>query len=83
MLSHASLSKDFWALAISTAYYLMNHSPSIGIEYMMPEEIWSNNLADYILRVFGCLAYIYIDDGKLEPIAKKCIFLSYASRAKG
>ena len=33
--------------------------------------------------MFGCPAYAHVRDGKLEPRAKKCIFLGYASGVKG
>ena len=33
--------------------------------------------------MFGCPAYTHVDEGKLEPRAKKYIFLGYASGMKG
>ena len=40
--------------------------------------------ADYSqLRVFGCIAYAHVDNGKLEPRAVKCVFLGYGSGVKG
>ncbi|KAL5768311.1 hypothetical protein ACOSQ2_015094 [Xanthoceras sorbifolium] len=84
MLSNAGLSKDFWAEAISTACFLVNRSPSTAIEFKTPEEVWSGKPADYSnLRIFGCPAYMHVSEGKLEPRAKKCIFLDYASGVKG
>jgi hypothetical protein len=35
------------------------------------------------LKNFGCPAYCHVNDGKLEPRSKKCIFLSYADGVKG
>jgi len=84
MLSHSCVSKDFWAEAINTACYLVNRSPSIAIECKTPFEIWFGSPADYSnLRIFGCPTYAHVRDGKLEPRAKKCIFLGYASGVKG
>ena len=62
----------------------MNRSPASAIDFKTLEEVWSGNPPDYSnLRVFGCPAYFHIDQGKLEPRAKKCIFLGYASGVKG
>lgn len=36
-----------------------------------------------LFRVFGCPAYAYVNDGKLEPKAKKCIFLGYTDGVRG
>ena len=35
------------------------------------------------MRVFGCIAYAHVDNGKLEPRTIKCIFLGYKSGVKG
>ena len=35
------------------------------------------------LRVFGCVAYAYIRQGKLEPRALKCMFLGYPQGVNG
>lgn len=35
------------------------------------------------LRVFGCLAYFHINEGKLEPRAKKGLVMGYPSGVKG
>jgi transposase InsO family protein len=84
MLSHAGVSKDFWAEAICTACYLVNRSPSMAIGNKTPLEVWSGSPAGYKhLRVFGCPAYAHVKDGKLEPRARKCIFLGYEAGVKG
>lgn len=65
------------------ACYLVNRSPSTAIECQTPFEVWSSTLVDYSnLRVFSCLSYAKVNDGKLELRAKKCIFLGYASGTK-
>ena len=84
MLSNAELGKEFWAEAVSTVCYLVNRSPSTAIECKTPFEVWSGHKADYsMLRVFGCPAYAHVNEGKLEPRAKKCIFLGYQAYVKG
>ncbi|GKV08223.1 hypothetical protein SLEP1_g19888 [Rubroshorea leprosula] len=84
MLSNAGLSKDFWAKIVNHAGYLVNRSPFTAIGLKTPEELWSSSLTDYSqLRIFGCLVYAHVRDGKLEPRAMKCVFLGYTSRVKG
>ena len=84
MLSNAKLPKFFWAEAASTACFLINQSPSTVIEKKTPHEVWSGTSSDYSnLKVFGCLPYAHIDNGKLEPRSIKCIFLRYKSGVKG
>lgn len=86
MLSHAGLwhRRDLWCEAVSTACYLANRSPHSSLDFRIPEEVWSGIPVDYSnLRVFGCSVYAHVNDGKLAPRAKKCIFLGYASESKG
>ncbi|KAG8477605.1 hypothetical protein CXB51_030323 [Gossypium anomalum] len=61
MLSNANLAKSFWAEAASTAYFLINRSPSVAIEKKTPQEVWSDNPANYSdLKIFGCPAKVVI-----------------------
>jgi transposase InsO family protein len=84
MLSNAGLGREFWAEAVNTACYLVNRSPSTAIDCKTPHEIWSGESADYnSLRVFGCAAYFHVTEDKLQPRAKKGIFLGYAKGVKG
>jgi len=86
MLSNAGLwhQHDLWTEAVSTACYLVNHSPHSALDFKVLEEIWSGNPVDYSnLRIFRCPAYAHINNGKLAPRAIECIFLGYASKSKG
>uniref|UniRef100_A0A5B7C5R0 Retroviral polymerase SH3-like domain-containing protein n=1 Tax=Davidia involucrata TaxID=16924 RepID=A0A5B7C5R0_DAVIN len=84
MLSNAGLGREFWAEAVNTACHLVNRSSSIAIECKTPQEVWYGSLATYTnLRVFGCPTYAHVNEGKLEPKAKKCIFLGYSDGVKG
>ncbi|KAK3000052.1 hypothetical protein RJ639_022601 [Escallonia herrerae] len=83
MLSNARLSKEYWAEAVNTTAYLVNRSPSTTIDCKTPEKVWFVKHANYEnLRIFGCPAYAHVNDGKLEPRAKKRIFLGYANGGK-
>jgi len=65
------------------ASYLVN-PPHISPQLKTPEEIWSGNPVGYSnLKVFDCLAYAHVNHEKLEPKARKCIFLGYSVGVKG
>jgi hypothetical protein len=84
MLLNAKLSKDFWAEAVHTTCYLVNRSPLTTIDCKTPYEVWFGTSADYsIIKTFGCPAYCHVNEGKLEPRSKKCIFFGYIDRVKG
>ena len=84
MQLYAGLPKEFWAEVVNTASYLMNRSPSTTIDFKTPKEVWDGTSSYYsCLRIFGCPAYVHVNDGKLEPKAIKCIFLEYAAGVKG
>jgi len=48
-------------------------------------EMWlGKDAIDYnMLRVFGCPAYYHVSDGKLEPRARRAIFLGFKRGVKG
>ncbi|KAH9722810.1 hypothetical protein KPL70_006849 [Citrus sinensis] len=85
MLSNAGLDKKFWAEAVSYASHLVNRLPSAAIGGKTPMEMWSGKYAqDYdSLRIFGCPAYYHVKDGKLDPRARKAIFMGFKGGAKG
>nr|GEW34573.1 retrotransposon protein, putative, Ty1-copia subclass [Tanacetum cinerariifolium] len=77
---------SFWAEAMAMASYLINRSPSIVLKKKTPMDLWSGHLANYeMLKIFGCVAYSHVNQGKLKPRAIKCIFLSliYKDTLKG
>ena len=41
MLSHAKLSKSYWAEAMYTAVYLINRSPSVPLKGNVPQKVWT------------------------------------------
>ena len=84
MLSESNLPKRFWAEATNTAVYLINRSPCSSINFQTPMHVWTGkkpNLSH--LKPFGCLAYIHVNQGKLNPRALKGIFIGYPSGVKG
>ncbi|KAH9726310.1 hypothetical protein KPL70_008223 [Citrus sinensis] len=84
MMIQAMLPKNLWAEILNTACYLVNLSPSTAIEFKTPFELWYGKQASYKdLKVFGCLAYALISQGKLAPRAQKCVFIGYPEGTKG
>ncbi|GJU59113.1 retrovirus-related pol polyprotein from transposon TNT 1-94 [Tanacetum coccineum] len=78
------LPDSFWAEATVTAADLINRSPSTALEKKTPIDLWSGHPVNYeMLRIFGCVAYSYVNQGKLKPRAIKCIFLGYLDGVKG
>ena len=80
MLIYSGLPKSFWGEAVVTATYLINRCPSSAIDYKTPIEAWSGRAAAYgNLRIFGCVAYAHIKQGKLE---RKCTLLSPSNNSQ-
>ena len=85
LLSQSGLEKIFWAEALTYASHLINRLPSSAIEGKTPMEMWSGKPAhDYDqLKVFGCPAYYHVRTDKLEPRARKAIFVGFKRGVKG
>ena len=84
MLLYSKLPKSLWAEALNTTCYLVNRSPSTAIECKTLIELWSRKVADYSkLRIFYCVVYAHVKQGKLEPRALRCRFLGYPDGVKG
>ncbi|KAH9669391.1 hypothetical protein KPL70_021769 [Citrus sinensis] len=77
--------KKFWAKAVSYASHLINRLPSVAIGGKTTMKMWFGKYAqDYdSLRIFGCPAYYHVKDGKLDPCARKTIFVEFKSGVKG
>jgi hypothetical protein len=85
--SHSSLPYTYWPYAFSTAVYLINRLPSIICNYVSPWEILFGNSPDYkSFKIFGCACYPLLrpyNSHKFSHRSTHCIFLGYASNAKG
>ena len=63
---------------------MVNRSPSAALKFETPEEVWTGVLADYKhLRIFGCIAYLHVKQGKLDSRALKGVFVGYPEGVKG
>ncbi|CAH9144261.1 unnamed protein product [Cuscuta epithymum] len=78
MLSMAKLPKPFWGEAVLTACYLINRSPSVPLNFEVPEKKWSRRDVSYShLKVFGCKAFAHVSKElrqKLDLKSNPCIF---------
>ena len=84
MIFHAKLPKTFYGEAVNTEAYIINLSTSVAIGFKTPYEMWTGHKPSLDhLRVFGCLAYVHVKQGKLEPREKRCLFIGYPSGVKG
>ena len=87
LISHSSLPFTYWPYAFSTAVYLINRLPSIIRNYVSPWEILFGHSPDYkSFKVFGCACYPLLrpyNSHKFHLRSTQCIFLGYATNAKG
>ncbi|KAL3609588.1 hypothetical protein D5086_000608, partial [Populus alba] len=67
--------------------YLLNRCPTRSLQIVTPEEAWSGHKPSVThLQVFGCVAYVKIQDArktKLDDKSEKCIFVGYGDRRMG
>ncbi|GJW01837.1 retrovirus-related pol polyprotein from transposon TNT 1-94 [Tanacetum coccineum] len=85
MLSNVGLGKEFWAEAVTYACHLVNRFPSTAIDGETPFEKWYGKPATNYdsLHVFGFAAYYHVKESKLDPRAKKTLFMGITSGIKG
>ncbi|KAG6397662.1 hypothetical protein SASPL_143832 [Salvia splendens] len=85
MMSNAGLDRTFWAEAITYAQHIVNRLPCSAIDGKTPLEVWSGKPAtDYdSLRIFGSIAYYHVTESKLDPRAKKALFMGFSAGVKG
>lgn len=84
--------KYLWGEAILTATYLINRMPTSILNFKTPLQVFTNchpisRLSSTLpLKKFGCTVVVHIHDhnrGKLDPRARKCVFVGYAPTQKG
>jgi hypothetical protein len=87
ILSGSELGQEFWVEAVGTSCYLVNRSPSSGLDDKNPHKVWSGKKPSLQhLRVFGCDAYVHVpkeNRSKLDKKVEKCIFISYKDGVNG
>ena len=87
MLSESHLPASFWGEALSAQIHVWNRLPTSSLKGITPFEAWFKRKPDVShLRVFGCLAYVFIQKDKrksLQPHMEQCVFIGYSGGYKG
>jgi Reverse transcriptase (RNA-dependent DNA polymerase)/Integrase core domain/gag-polypeptide of LTR copia-type/GAG-pre-integrase domain len=85
LLFSANMPKEYWAVAVRTACYLINRLPSRILGFKSPlEKLYDRKIGISHIKVFGCICYVHAQEGnKLDPRAHKCVFIGYSSTKKG
>ena len=72
---------------VQTVCYLINQSPSVPLEFDIPERVWTGKVVSYPhLKVFGCKAFAHMPKEqrlKLDNKAIPCIFVGYGDAKFG
>ncbi|CAB4286064.1 unnamed protein product [Prunus armeniaca] len=79
------LEAKHFGLRITYASHLINWLPTAANKGKTPMEVWSSKpCIDYkYLHTFGCLAYYHVRESKLDPRAKKALFMGFSNGTKG
>ena len=87
LLSGMHVPKLYWHMAVLTAVYLINRTPSRVLHGMAPLQILKPDctLFSILPRVFGCTCFVQNRSPhrtKLDNKSVKCIFLGYSAMSK-
>ena len=86
MMQSKKMPNIYWAKAIKIAVYILNRSNIRSLDKITPYEAWFErklNLEHF--KVFGCLAYVHINDEKrrkLDAKSEPCVFIGYCEHSK-
>lgn len=87
LLFQSKLPKSFWSYALCHAVHVINKLPTLVLNHKTPHELLYNTPPIYLdLKVFGCLSFastLVQNRTKLDPRARKCLFLGYKPGTKG
>lgn len=86
-LIDGNLPQVLWGECVKHVADLLNITPSSVTDKVTPYEKWfKRKPSAHYIKVFGCTAYAHIPEihrTKLEPRAKKCMYLGLPSNKKG
>ncbi|KAK0583590.1 hypothetical protein LWI29_038519 [Acer saccharum] len=73
------------AKALVYASHIVNRLPASALDGKTPKDVWSRQpVSDYgRLHIFGCPAYFHVTKSKLDPRAKKAVFVGFSEGVKG
>ena len=87
MLCENNLPRYFWAKAVNTSCYILNHALIHPILKKTPYELWNDRKPNIsYFRAFGCVCYVHNNGkdnlGKSDSKADEAIFLGYSTTSK-
>ena len=87
MLKLAKLPRSFWGEAVNIAVYLINKSPSVPLDFDIPQRVWIGKDVPYShFKVFGCKSFMHVPKeqrSKLDDKVTPCIFIGYEDEEFG
>lgn len=87
ILYQSKLPKTYWSYAFQFATFTINKVPTPILNQQSPYQVLHNKLLEpNSFKVFGCLCYastLQVHKTKLDPKARKSIFLGYKLGMKG
>lgn len=87
LLFHTKVPIHFLGDCVNAAAFLINRTPSSGLENKSLYERLHNKVPEYaFLRVFGCLCFVATiptNKNKFTPRATPCVLLGYPSGVRG
>ena len=87
LLFQSGLPKQLWTYAVAHAVFLINRLPNKALEGKIPFEKLYGKLPDLsFLKIFGCQCFVstlLANCKKLDPRAKKGVYLGHRARVKG
>jgi transposase InsO family protein len=86
LLKSRSMPAMFWGEAVTTAFWILNRSPTKAVDGMTPFESWHGRRPDVrYFRTFGCVTYVKTVKPhlkKLEDRGTPVVFIGYEPGAK-
>ena len=84
-VTNLGIVKSFWAEVLAYVCYHVNRLPSSAIGGKTHVKVWSERVAqDYdSLQIFSCPAYYHVKEDKLDPRARKGVFIGFNKGVKG
>ena len=87
MLRMANLPKSFQGEVVVIACYLINRSPSVPLDFDIPERVWIGKDVSYShLKVFKCKTFVHVSKEQRSKLGSKstpCIFVRYGDAEFG
>ena len=67
MLKFDKLPKSFLGEVVNTTVYLINRSPSVPLNFDIPQRVWTRKDVSYShLKVFGYKAFMHVKGAKIK-----------------